>query len=124
MRGQGGRDLHGDVERVAKRDVRAGHPLPQPLAVYALHGDELPAITGLAEGVDGANVRVIERRRGAGLLPEPHHSRRVLREVLSQYLERDGSLECDVSREPDLAHSAAPKRSHDFITLKAGPRTD
>jgi hypothetical protein len=66
---QGGRDLNGDVESLTEREPRGCKPSSEGVARDVLHGEVVLAF-GFAERVNRADVRVIERRRGASLLLE------------------------------------------------------
>ena len=78
---QRGGDLHGEIERFTSRDGMSRQALAQRLTLHELHRDELLSVGGFTEGVNGADVRMIERRRGTGFLLEAGDTRRVLREV-------------------------------------------
>ena len=55
---------------------RRREPLPERLALDVLHRDVVLAFAGLTERVDGADVRVVERGGGPGLLLEPLNAQR------------------------------------------------
>ncbi len=63
--GETPRHLQGDVEHLVERQRAARDPLRQGLAAVVGHGDEDLAVLGLFDLMDGAQVRVIERRGGA-----------------------------------------------------------
>ena len=70
---KGARDLHGDVERLGKRQRLAVHEPPQRRAFDELRGHEA-ALVPLADLVDRDDVRVVEGGGGERLLPEPAHA--------------------------------------------------
>ncbi len=69
----------------------------------------------LADLVDRADVRMIERRRRAGLAMEALHRAVVAGEILRQELERDVPAETQVLGVVDDAHSPAAKFAEDAI---------
>ena len=56
---------------VAQCQSRADQSLRQRLAIHVLHRDIALAVGRLAEVVDVADVRMTQRRGGAGFLLEP-----------------------------------------------------
>src|SRR5271169_261146 len=66
-RGQTISDLRCEVQQFAsrKRCCPCGYPVPQCLAFQQWHGDEGPPFM-LAKFVNGADVRMVERRSGLG----------------------------------------------------------
>ena len=59
-------DLHGHPEDLAELERRPPQPRVERLALHVLHRDEAAAV-GFADFVDGADVGMIEGRRGARL---------------------------------------------------------
>ncbi len=82
------------------------HPFLECLALVAGHGDEEPAVVRLVDVVDGADVRVIERRRGARLLDEALLGVLVPRQLGGEELEGDGPLEAGVLGAVHDTHAA------------------
>jgi len=121
---QPGRNLYGDVEGFAKRRVMTSKSLPKRLARDVLHRDELLTIGRLAECVNRADVRVVERRGGTRFLSEASHSPQIPREARGQELERDLSLEREVARKIDLPHPASTDPFNDFVVTKPRTGTD
>ena len=70
------------------------------------------------EAVNGADVRVVERREHLRLALEPRETIGVARECLGQHLQRDVAIELRVARTPHLAHAAGTEQCDDFITTK------
>ena len=79
--GVGGVECIRDLYRQREQDIRLNgfpsDPVLQRHAFQKLHGDE-GLIAVLADFVDGADVRVIERRSSAGLAAETLERLRVL----------------------------------------------
>jgi hypothetical protein len=65
----------------------------------------------LADVVQGADVRVVERRDGARLAEEPLHRLGVAARLVRQELDGDAAPQAQVFRRVDDAHAAAAERS-------------
>ena len=61
-------DLRAEGDDALDRQRPALDVLLERLALVAGHDDEHPAVDGLVDVVDGADVRVVERRGGLGFL--------------------------------------------------------
>ena len=100
----------GDLNRQRQQLIdgeRAGaHYFGERLALQQLHDDEMLAIV-LLDGVNRANVRVIQRGCGASFALEAFEQLRVLRHFIGE------KLQCDLPAKPrifglvDHAHAAA-----------------
>ncbi len=88
-------DLRRHVERFAHAEGGARQPLAQRLALDVFGDDELRAVH-LPDLVDGEDVRMIEGRGGARLLPEALYLVFVMREVFGQELQGDAAAEACV----------------------------
>src|SRR5678815_4895037 len=84
----------------------------------------------IRDSVDGRDVRVIERGRGARLDEEALAAYAVVGELGGQQLERDVAIEARIVRQEDFAHAAAPEhaanqeapdRERDLALLGAQP---
>src|SRR5262249_4002926 len=64
---------------------------------------------------DSGNVGMIKRSENFGFAPETAHTCRVARKFIRQNLDGNFSLEFDVARAIDLAHSALAEQGCDFI---------
>ena len=102
-------DLRADVEGAFKLSAPAGEPILQRRALQILHDDERPLVL-LADVVDGADVRVVERRCRSRLAREPARPG-VAREFVGDELERDGAAEARIFGFVQHAHAAAADRS-------------
>jgi hypothetical protein len=79
-------------------------------------GAALGASTGrLFEAMDGADVRVMERREDLGFTLEPRQPIGIARNVGWQRLERHFPTESGVARPPHLAHAPFSQGSEDLI---------
>ncbi len=97
--------LHGDVEGFVEFERAGADLFVEAPSLDVGHGDEhLPA--GLVDFVNGANVCMIDRRRGLGFAAEAFFRRGVFGEVRSQELQRDGSIEVCIESLVDDAHAA------------------
>ena len=77
------------------------------------------AVGGLAQRVNRADVGMVERGGGAGLLLEAAHTSRILGEGGGKQLEGDVARELGVGGEPDFAHPARAKRAHELVVVEA-----
>ena len=68
-----------------------------------------------ADVVDGQDVRVVQRRRGARLLLEAAEPLGIGGERRREHLDRDLALEPRVARAIDLAHPPRPDRRKDLV---------
>ena len=79
-------------------------------------------VTGLADFIDGANVRVIERCGGARFAEEPCASFGFEGQLAREHLQRDISSELRIARAIHLTHAASANEGNDFIRaeMRAG----
>jgi hypothetical protein len=106
-----------DAERQQLFHFQTGMPgeaLPQRGSLQILHGDEGAAIL-LADVVNGADVWMIQRGRGASLALEPAQRLAVVGQVVCQELENYGATEPRVLRSVDHTHSASAKLLDDAV---------
>ena len=80
-------------------------PLGQTLAVDVLHDDE-DAVVFFADFVDGADVGMVQRRGGPGLVDQPLPGRSLAHGTLGQHLDRHLAPERGVFGQEDLTHPA------------------
>ena len=90
------------------------------MAVEQLHDDEVLAVV-LADVVDRADVRVVERRGDARLPPESLERVGARGELGRQELQRDLAAEADVFGAVDDAHAAAAEAIEDPVVADGGP---
>src|SRR5688572_18718388 len=85
-------NLDGGIDELCQIEPLPRKPLRERLALEQLHGDEVIALV-LFDRVDGADVRMIERRCGARLPLEAFERLRISREFLWKELDRDTPAE-------------------------------
>jgi hypothetical protein len=106
--------FHGDGAQRLHIERTIADALLQRRSVQKLHGDEGAPVL-LADVVDRADVRVVQRGGGARVAPEARPRARIRGELGGQELERDKPLEPRVLRPVDNSHPAAAELSHDAI---------
>ena len=79
-------------------------------------------LVSLADVVEGADVRVIERGDRPGLASEPGAELRIVGERARQHLDRDGPIQPRVGGPIDLAHPTGADGGADLIRAQAGTR--
>src|SRR5262245_39405790 len=114
------RDLSRDGQGIARGYRPAAQPIGQRLAVDELQHERWHA-AGLFEPVDGADVRMIERREHARFAVEPRHPLAVRREHGWYYLDRAFTPKLRVVLAIDLAHPARADESRDQVWANAPP---
>ena len=94
----------------------------QRLAVDVLHRDVALAVWRLAELVDVADVRMIQRRGGAGFLLEPRKPVGFCGDLGKQHLQRDAAIQLPIAREIYLPHATRAEQVNNLETaeLRAG----
>ena len=97
--------LDAEIEEAGRFHRPAADRVVQRLAVEEFHGDEAPALV-LADFVNRADVRMVERGGRARFALEPRRRLRVGRERRRQELERDLPAQARVFRAEDDAHTA------------------
>ena len=81
------RNLDGQTQEYANIERPLIDPSRERLALEQFHGDELPAVV-FVDLVDRADVRVIERRRGARFSEKPFCLKTIVSAIDWQELER------------------------------------
>ena len=92
------------------------------LFAFEQFGDDIGRAFVLADIVDGEDVRVIERRGGAGFLLEAAQTVGITGELGGQHLDRDLATESRVFCQIDLAHSAGAELRDNLIMIEACAR--
>ena len=116
--GEGARRLRGELEELAQRQRLLRERLAQRAALHELHRDVERA--GLVADVEHRHdVRVVERRRGAGLALEALAAVLARGELGPQPLDRDLAPEPRVARAEHLAHATRAERAQDLVGSEA-----
>ena len=98
-------DLNADLQCVINLNAAAADALLQVLAFEQLHHQERLALI-LFNLVDGADIRMVQQRGGAGLALKTLQRALVAVELLGQKLGGDVAAQVDVLRLVDDAHAA------------------
>ena len=114
--------LRGELEQLAQRQRLLPERLAQRAALDQLHRD-VERAAFVADVVHRHDVRVVERRGGAGLALEALAAVCVRRELGPQALDRDLAPEPRVARAVDLAHASRAERAQDLVGSEARPRS-
>ena len=120
-RGQRLGDPHAEQEGLARREGTAHESRGERLTLDVLHDHVLTTSVVDADVVHRADARVIERCYGLGLLEETSYVVIVGTFGMPDELDRDESVERDVSRQVDHAHAARPERADQFIVPEPLP---
>ena len=123
-------DLLAERHHVPQRHGAALDVLLQRAAFVQRHRDEDTSIAGLFDVVDGADVRIVERRGSLRLVNEALPGVFITRQAGGQELQRDEALEANVLRLVDDPHRAAAELFENLIVRNSfadhwgGLRTD
>src|SRR5262245_12817235 len=98
-------NLRSGLHELRRVEALARQPLRERLAFQQLDGDEVIAFM-LLDRIDGADVRMIERRGGARLTLESLERLRIAREFLRKKLDGHATSEPAVFGFIDDAHAA------------------
>ena len=104
------RHLQRDVDRLGERQRRALDSHLQGLAFVQRHRDEQLPVGGGADLVDGADIRMIERGRGARLEQETLLGFRLCAQVRRQEFQCDLPAQPFVTRAVHQAHRPRAQR--------------
>ena len=122
------RHLPRHVDRLVRGQRPASvEPFPGGAARHVLGHDEQLALD-LLEGMHRGDIRVHQRRGGAGFEPEPLAPRAVGGVLGMQDFQGDGPCEAGIVSEVHDAHPAAPQRANDAVgphhRARGHPRRD
>ena len=95
------------------KKVTQGHTLD------VLHRYEEPAIVGLLQRVNSADVRVVQRRRATRFPLKACHPIRVGGEVQRRELQGDLALQLEIGGEPDLTNAPRTEWGHNLVATEA-----
>ena len=83
--------------------------------------DQIVELAVAADVMDGADVRIVQRRDDAGFLLEALARFRIGRQRAGQDLDGDRAIEPGVTGAVDLAHAARADRRDDLVGAQPGP---
>ncbi len=112
---ESGGDLPDQVERVGGAQRPPPHAGFEGFALVKGHCQKHLAVLGLSRFVDGAEVRMIEARGGAGLDQKALLGRLGCGKMLRQKFQRDGSAELQIFRLVDHSHGATSEALENSI---------
>jgi len=107
-------DLNAQIEHGFNPHRLAGNPVPERLPLQQFHGDEGSPV-GLVNFVNGADVRVVQRRRGLGFPLKTAEGLCVFGEFVGQELQGDVAAELEVFRLVHNTHPAAAELLHNAV---------
>ena len=107
-------DLNGSVQHLLQREWSLTEAVAESRPVQELQHQVGQALE-LADVVDRANVRMIQRRNGPRLPVEPFGAASIGPLAVDQDLDRDRPIQPEVSCPVDLAHAARPNEGLDFV---------
>ncbi len=111
---QARRDLAGEGDRRGGQHGAAVEALAQGLALVERHRQERRAVVGLADLVEGADRRVVQRRGGPRFVQEAA-AHRLVGELGGQELQRHQAAELAVARLVDDAHASGTEAGEDLV---------
>ena len=107
-------DLRGQLERLIERQRALLDARGQRLALHVLHHHVTGAVL-VADVVEHADVRMIQRSNGAGFAFEAGAQILALGDVFGQDLDGDGAVEPGVAGFVHLAHASGADRGEDLV---------
>ena len=117
-------DLPRDRQRLSDRQRAARDPLRERAPSTSSRIRRGRRRRASSESVDGADVRMIQRRRAPRLAFEAREAIGIGREELGQHLDRDVASEPRIARAIDLAHPACAERAGDLVRAEPGARPE
>ncbi len=112
--GRGGNGTRSRSRTVRLRARPTSQPVRQRLPLEILHDEEVGA-GFVADIIEGADVRMIERRDRPCFTVEPLAERRVQGGGIGDHLDRDDAIEAGVAGAVDLAHAAGADRRLNLV---------
>jgi hypothetical protein len=107
-------DLNADLQQLGNLDGPPGDPVLERLALQQFHGDKRPAFE-LADVVNRADIRMVERRGCARFAMKPLDRLRIMRNIFGEKFQRDIPAQARVLGFIDDAHAAAAKFFDDAV---------
>jgi hypothetical protein len=107
-------DLHAALERLLQRHRPFLKPRFQSFALDILHNQVVGSILA-TDVVQHANMRMIQRRNGAGFPLETLFGLGIIRQMNGKDFDGDGAVEARVCRAIDFSHASGAQRGNDFV---------
>src|SRR5581483_8365304 len=107
-------DLHPNLKRLLQVHGLAADFVLQALAFQEFHDEERTLLV-LADFVDGADVRVIERRCGARFPQKTFKRLGIVDKFVRQEFQGDAAAQLEIFRFIDDSHAAASELSQDSV---------
>src|SRR5580700_12249612 len=107
-------DLNAYIYDLIERHRAAGDAMLERLAVEILHGDE-PLAIAFIDFVDGADIRMIQRRSGLRFAFKTRQRLRIFGYFVGQKFQRDEAVQLGVLGFVDDAHAAAAQFLDDAV---------
>ena len=98
-------------------------PLVEALAIHQLKDRELLAVR-FVKAIDGADVRVVARRKHFGVTLKPREPLGIGGHRRGKHLDRNRPLQIAVGRAVDLAHATGANLRSDYIDADARARSE
>ena len=114
---EGRGELNPDFEAPLHRELCLSEEVLQRLAFVVRHDDVQRAVSGLSDVVHRRDMRVVQSRRGLGLLNEAPLRRLVVVEVWGERLQRDQSVELRIACAKHDAHPALAEFLEDLVLI-------
>jgi len=112
-------DRDSDFQRFVERERPAPDPIRERLAFQVLHHEEVD-VALLADVVQRADVRVIQRGDRLRFALEPVAPLRIVGEMRRQHFDRDRAVQSRVGCFVDLAHAAGAQRGDELVRSEFG----
>ena len=107
-------DLDAEPQHRLESERTGGESILQRRALQILHGDERSSVL-LADVVDRADVRMVERRCGPGFTLKAAQGLGIARQIAGDELERHGTMQPRIFGFVDHAHPAAAELLDDAV---------
>jgi hypothetical protein len=120
-RGEPAGGLHRVVNRFTRRDGSPAQAVAQCFA-FEQFFDDVDRPVFATDIVNGDDIRVVQRARGAGLLLEARAALGIEPESAGQDFDGDVAAQARIARAVDLAHPAGAHRRQNLIRSKPCPR--
>src|ERR1700722_5309643 len=113
-------DLDAEFEQAGEIHGFAGDGVLESMAFEQFHGDKRAAFE-FADVVNGADVRVVQGRGGAGFSAETFDGLWILRNIVGKKFEGDGAAEAGVPRFVDNAHATTAQFAEHAVMRNVAP---